>query len=213
MLDLYRVTLSAQPDHRNQLAEGAGSSVSLPQIEGAGRSICRRSHSIILSSNSAAAGEVSHIMHWAPRAEVSISARTEGGAAVCGKIGKEIGALPVRNAWHVDSSNPSRKRSNDSLSAGAAPGRVFLTETGARPAIDRVLFHGLVIAGYPFNNLVTPLPELVISWLQLCMTESARRMTCLFYLNHSPGDLKPQLASCSSAMMTGPASSVEMMGE
>ncbi len=50
-----------------------------------GRPVIILSHSIIRSSSSAAAGEVSQIMHCAPSAAVSISARTEGGLEFAGK--------------------------------------------------------------------------------------------------------------------------------
>ena len=43
-----------------------------------GRPIICRNHSIIRPSSSVAAGDVSHIMHWAPSVAVSISAKTEG---------------------------------------------------------------------------------------------------------------------------------------
>ena|GEM_PF-4065011 len=50
-----------------------------------GNPIIFPSQPITLSSSSVAAGEVSQLMHWAPRVAVSISASTEGGEELAGK--------------------------------------------------------------------------------------------------------------------------------
>ena len=54
-------------------------------LKDGGRPIISRSHSIIRSSSSAAAGEVCQIMHCAPIVAVSISANTDGGLELAGK--------------------------------------------------------------------------------------------------------------------------------
>ena len=56
-----------------------------------GSPVRSRSHIIIFSSSSAAAGDVSQFIHWAPRAAVIISARTEGGLLLAGKYAKKLG--------------------------------------------------------------------------------------------------------------------------
>ncbi len=80
-----------------------------------GRPTIWRSHSSTRSSNSAAAGDVSHIMHWGARVTVSISASTEGRLLLAWKAG----VLPVGHAG--DHNRP--KIGEDILHRLRCPGR------------------------------------------------------------------------------------------
>ena len=87
-----------------------------------GSPINSRNHIIIFSSSSAAAGEVSQIIHWVPRVAISISASIDAGLVFAGKYAKKLGFCQWVIPGIIISLKSLISESNDSECKGGLSG-------------------------------------------------------------------------------------------